>query len=104
MGVPGEIIVVNKTPAAYNMNFVFGDVKIDDVISLFPALGECHFGLFGLDSTVPEGWSYVNLYMGNHLIVADEVYEEFQRLTKDCKEIGECYNAWQDAAKEIVGL
>ena len=73
MGVPGEIIVVNKIPAAYDMNFVFGDVNIEDVISLFPVLGECHFGLFGLDSTVPDGWNYVNLYMedvlrhGKHL-------------------------------------
>ena len=42
--------------------------------------------------------------MGNHLIVADEVYDEFCRLTKDCKTEVEYYGAWQDAAAEILGL
>lgn len=60
--------------------------------------------MFGLDSEVPEGWNYVNLGMGNHLIVADEVFDEFKKLTKDCKREVEYYGAWQDAAAKILGL
>lgn len=106
MGVPGEIIVVNKKPAAFAMNHVFGNKIVDyrKVMELFPVFSQCRFKIFGYDSEVPEGWNYVNLGMGNHLIVADEVYEEFRRLTEDCKEEHEYYRAWQDAVRRIVGL
>lgn len=104
MGVPGEMIVVNKSPGAFAMDSVYGDVDVVEVERLFPVLGQCCFGLFGLDSEVPEGWNYVNLGAGNHLIVADEVYDEFKRLTRDCKEDYEYYGAWQDAAAKITGL
>jgi len=103
-GAPGEMIVINKEPAAYSMQSVYGDVDYMDVEKLFPVLGQCRFKMFGFDSEVPEGWHYVNLGLGNHLIVADEIYDEFQRLTKDCKETYEYYAAWQDAAREAVGL
>ena len=104
MGVPGEIIVVNKSPRAFAMESVYGDVDVSDVVKMFPVLEQCRFGMFGLDSEVPEGWNYVNLGMGNHLIVADEVYDEFCRLTKDCKREVEYHGAWQEAAAEILGL
>lgn len=103
-GFPGEMIAVNKEPAAYSMQSVFGDVDVREVKKLFPVLEQCRFGIFGYDSKVPEGWNYVNLGLGNHLIVADEVYDLFKSLTKDCKENYEYYSAWQDAAREIAGL
>lgn len=31
--------------------------------------------MFDLDSKVPKGWNYVNLGMGNHLIVLQESEE-----------------------------
>ena len=86
------------------MHTVFGDVSFRDVVRLFPIIKQCRFGVFGFDSEVPAGWNYVNLGFGNHLIVADEVYGEFQNLTKDCKWEGDYYQAWQSAAGEIVGL
>ena len=104
MGTPGEIIVVNKKPAAYSMQCVFGDVKYGDVEAMFPVIGQCRFGLFGFDSEVPDGWNYVNLGMGYHLIVADEAFDEFQRLTKECEREVDYYVAWQDAARVVVGL
>ena len=104
MGVPGEIIVINKRPEAYVLESVFGDVDVGEVEKLFPVLGQCRFGIFGYDTEGPEGWNYVNLGMGNHLLVADEVFDEFEKLTKDCKTPVEYYGAWLDAESEIVGL
>lgn len=104
MGVPGEMIVVTKSPAAYALESFYGDVDVRDVEKIFPVLEQCRFGIFGQDSEVPEGWNYVNLGMGNHLIVADEVYDEFKKLTKNCKRAVEYYGAWQDAAAKILGL
>ena len=104
MGRPGEIIVVNSKPAAYSMQTYFGEVSYQDIARMFPIIKQCGFGLFGFDSEVPDGWNYVNLGMGNHLIVADEVYEEFQKLTKDCKSEPEYYQAWLDAASKITSI
>lgn len=103
-GVPGEMVVINKEPAAYAMQSVFGDVDVREVEKLFPVLPECEFGLFGLNSKVPKGWNYVSLGLGNHLIVADEVYDQFKSLTEDCKEDYEYYAVWQDVARVIAGL
>lgn len=106
MGVPGQVIVVNNKPAAFAMNQAYGDERAHwrTILEMFPVLKQCRFGIFGFDSKVPEGWNYVNLGLGNHLIVADEVYEEFRRLTAHCKEEFEFYRDWQDAARRIVGL
>ena len=104
MGAPGEVIVINAKKEIYVMNYIHDNVSIAEIEHYFPALADSHFGLFGLDSTVPFGWKYVNLGFGNHLIVADEVYGAFCAITKDCKEPVEYYTTWIDAAKTILGI
>lgn len=106
MGVPGRIIVVNKKPAAFTMNYLYGDRRVDNrkVMEMFPAYEQCCFMGFGFEREVPKGWNHIDLGAGNSLFVADEVYEEFKRLTADFTEDYELYGAWQDAACRIVGL
>lgn len=102
MGTPGEIIFFVKTGELYTLNYVYGDVQLKKVIELFPTLDECKFGMFGIDSTVPEGWNYVNLGMGNHLIVNSIVYDSFiEKIGSDTRP-SEKYGRWIDVAEEVV--
>lgn len=102
MGEPGAVWFYVKTGEVYHFNYVFGDVKISKVEKLFPVLANCEFGIFGLDSSVPEGWNYVNLGMGNHLIVNDAVYDRFKESLGGEEEPSEVYGKWMEIADNIL--
>lgn len=102
MGEPGGIFFFDKEGQAYHCNYVFGDVNIGKVEKLFPTLCDCEFGMFGLDSKVPEGWTYVNLGMGNHLIVNDSVYPKFVDILGDEEEPSVIYGKWVEIADIIL--
>ena len=42
--------------------------------------------------------------MGNHLIVADEEYDEFKSIARQCEKDYEYYGVWYDVAKKILGV
>lgn len=102
MGEPGAIKFIKTDGNLYHLNYVFGDFKIEEVLAAFPVLGECDFGMFGMDSKIPEGWNYVNLGMGNYLIVKSEVYTPFKKLISKCKSAGEIYQSWINHADYII--
>lgn len=102
MGEPGGVFFFDKNGQSYHFNYVFGDVDIGKVEKLFPALTNCEFGMFGLDSKVPEGWNYVNLGMGNHLIVNDEVNFRFADILGDVDEPAVIYGKWVEIADSIL--
>ena len=70
MGEPGGVVWVKANGESYHCNYCYGDVRYEDLLKLFAPLKKCSFGMFGLGSTVPNEWKYVNLGMGNHLIIA----------------------------------
>jgi len=102
MGEPGAIWMFAKTGIVYHFNYVFGDVKISKVEKLFPVLAECKFGMFGIGSSIPKGWNYVNLGMGNHLIVNDEMYPAFREIVPEDTEPSIAYMKWMDAAETVL--
>ena len=102
MGEPGAIKFIKTDGNLYHLNYVFGDFKIEEVLVAFPVLGECDFGMFGMDSKIPEGWNYVNLGMGNYLIVKSEVFPPFKKLIRKYKSAGEVYQNWIDHADYII--
>lgn len=102
MGEAGGVVWVRKNGEAFHCNYCYGDVSIEDLQNAFEPLKNSSFGLFGLCSTVPEGWEYVSLGMGNHLIVFKSVYEEFQELTKDVQRESEMYRCWFEVAITIT--
>ena len=59
--------------------------------------------MFGHGSKVPRGWKYVNLGMGNHLIVNEKYYTEFEEATKELEDPAEYYQNWQSVADKILG-
>lgn len=102
MGEPGGCLFFNKDGQAYHFNYVYGDVDISKVEKVFPVLPECEFGLFGIDSKVPDGWNYVNLGAGNHLIVNDSVYSQFEELLGGEENPAMIYGKWVDIADSIL--
>lgn len=102
MGEPGAVLFYSKSGELYYFNYVYGDVDIIKVERLFTVLEKCKFEVFGLDSVTPAGWKYVNLGMGNHLIVNDEVYDKFREKIDVNGHPGFVYRNWRNAAEEIL--
>ena len=77
----------------------------DNLLRVFPPLAKVKWGMFGMGSRYPEGWHYEYLGMGNHLLVRDDLKEEFlkesDRLLRskpDCI----LYNVWLDTLLSIL--
>lgn len=102
MGEPGCITWFLGDGSQYHGNYCFGDVELTKLEKAFPVFAECSFGILGPASQVPEGWKYVYLGMGNHLIVSEDYYGEFEAATKDYENPAEYYQNWQRIAKEIL--
>ena len=102
MGDMGAIYLVQAEGKLYRLNYIWGDVKYEEILDKFPPLAECEFGLFGRDSRVPTGWNYVDLGAGNHLMVHDRVYPEFKELIKDYTVRGKIYRDWISHADWIL--
>ncbi|MBE5933949.1 MAG: hypothetical protein E7263_11080 [Lachnospiraceae bacterium] len=102
MGEPGGVYFYDRNGNLYHFNYVYGDVDLGKVEKMFPVLESCDFGLFGINSSVPEGWHYINLGAGNHLIVKQEVYSMFAEQIKKCKRPVEIYQQWMDKAAYVI--
>lgn len=102
MGEAGAVLFYVKSGELYYFNFVYGDVDMKKVETKFPILEECRFGVFGMNSSVPEGWHYVNLGMGNHLIVSDKVYGKFISKFLNDADPSILYQNWIEVAGKII--
>jgi hypothetical protein len=58
--------------------------------------------MFGSTSGVPDGWHYLYLGMGNHLIVEESVFNEFAAIVKDLDDPGYLYQNWYRAAVDTL--
>ena len=101
MGEPGGIWFLTEDNQIYHANYCFGDLTEKTISSAFPVIDQCSFGLFGFDSKVPDGWQYVNLGFGNHLLVRQDRYESFAPLITVYKSPGEVYEHWLEHAVAV---
>ena len=102
MGEPGGIYFFVESGELYHLNYVFGDVDMRKVKEFFPVLAECKFGIFGIGSVVPMGWHYIDLGMGNHLIVHDKMFEAFCSYIGVDDEPPVIYQKWKDIADKLL--
>jgi hypothetical protein len=100
MGTPGDINILTEDGRHYCMNYVYGDIDLNKLRKVFPVLKHCDFGMFGATSGVPDGWHYLYLGMGNHLIVEESVFNEFAAIVGDVDNSGG-YD-WYHAAVETL--
>lgn len=102
MGEPGAVVFFAENGALYHFNTLFGDVGFEKFAKLFPMITKCEFGMFGIGSRVPDGWVYVNLGMGNHLIVRDNVYSEFEARIGEFDDPARIYGVWIETASKVL--
>ena len=98
MGDSGGIVFLTENGKVYHANYWYGDLKWEIIRRAFPVIDQFRFGI---DSEVPDGWVYVDLGMGNHLLVRQDRYAGFEALISDCKSPGEIYRRWLELAKSI---
>lgn len=100
MGSPGQVIIVDERLDVYD--FYLHNMEKEDVTKIIPALFECHWGGWG--NIIPAfGWKYADLGAGNHLFVADVIYNEFSEIAKSrCKSGGQLYQQWIGIVQEIA--
>ena len=102
MGEAGGVVFINANGESFHFNYCEGDITFSDMLLVFNILENCYFGFFGMGAVVPEGWNYADLGMGNHLLIASSVYDEFKELTKDVKRACELYSCWYEKAINII--
>ena len=102
MGTPGEVIWVRGNGESYCFNYCYGKIPLGELMKRFQPLRECCFGIFSMGVAIPKGWEYVNLGMGNHLLVAETVFEAFKEETKEITRASALYGKWYDIANKII--
>ena len=74
MGSPGEVIIVDQESNIYR--FWLQGVEYETAKRIIPTLFECEFGMRGHNRPA-SGWHYFDLGAGNHLLIKDDIYNEF---------------------------
>ena len=101
MGEPGGITFITDDGSTYHANYCFGDLKWETIRTAFPVTNECIFGMFAHNSTVSKDWVYVNLGMGNHLVVREDYYNKFEPLISEYNSPPEIYQHWIEKAQSL---
>ena len=102
MGYPGRVIIIDEKNDVYDFNL--HELGKDDVMKILPALYESKRAVLGIDPST-SGWNRVYLGMGNHLMVADSIYDELREMTLSRYKyfgIGELYQHWIGVVQEIL--
>ena len=102
MGCPGRVIIIDDKNNVYD--FYLHELEKEDVMKILPALYESKRAVLGIDPST-SGWKRVYLGMGNHLMVADSIYERFNEFAKALwQSRGSLYQKWMGAVQEILHL
>ena len=102
MGYPGRVIIIDEKNDVYDFNL--HELGKDDVMKILPALYESKRAVLGIDPST-SGWNRVYLGMGNHLMVADSIYDELREIALNRYKyfgIGEIYQHWIGVVQEIL--
>lgn len=100
MGCPGRVIIIDEKNNVYD--FYMHELEKEDVMKILPALYESKRAVLGIDPST-SGWKRVYLGMGNHLMVADSIYERFNESAKSLwQSRGSLYQQWISIVQEIL--
>ena len=100
MGHPGRVVIIDETNNVYD--FYLHELEKEDVMKILPALYESKRAVLGIDPST-SGWNRVYLGMGNHLMVADSIYERFNESSKSLwQSRGSLYQQWIGIVQEIL--
>lgn len=113
MGYHGGVFLVSSSgkvfftcllePSDYSGNRKH--TSLQNLEQVFPPLKEFGCGFMGRGVSVPEGFMYEYLGMGNHLLVKNCICEEFQKLASVRQEEHPediLYNLWMDVVLDVL--
>ena len=90
-GCPCQVIIVDNDKRVYY--FYTYELKEEIAREVLPAIFECEFGWFGHDNAA-NGWHGFYLGMGNHLMVCDTIFHEFNSIAEKIENPGILYQEW----------
>ena len=100
MGWPEEVIFVFREEDA--MRFLYTSTE-DSITTYVPWLDTLQCDLCGIVRGVGEGWEHVDLGMGNHLFLVNDVYNLMKERI-DGKTPPEIYQSWRDELCAVLGI
>lgn len=103
MGRPGEVEICLQNMDIYTFSYVYEDISFLDFKKYFPEIVDCEYGIIGFEKMEMNGWKYVSLSSGNHLMVHEEVYDEFVSKYLKTDPPVYIYQNWKRWAEEIMG-
>lgn len=100
MGCPGRVIIIDEKNNVYD--FYMHELEKEDLMKILPDLYESKRAVLGIGPST-SGWNRVYLGMGNHLMVADSIYERFNEFAKSLwQSRGSLYQQWIGIVQEIL--
>ena len=102
MGCPGNVIVVTYGGSIFQGNYCYDDIKYEKLIRAIPILNDLDNGAFDNEKDSANGWHLQYIGAGNVLLIRDDAYEEFQKLTENIHYIEDYYECWFDVAWNII--
>lgn len=102
MGRPGEVEILLRNLDIYTFNYVYEDISFLDFKGYFPAIVDCEYGVSGFERMEMNGWKYVSLSSGNHLLVHEEISEAFALKYFVTDPPVYIYQNWKRWAKEVM--
>lgn len=85
MGEAGALVVIEKKKDGVKIshaNYVYGSFDMNVFAQVFTPLQTFQCGIFGKASGIAPGWRHIDLGAGNHLLVRDCIYPEFEKRTR----------------------
>lgn len=100
-GCPGEIVAIGGNAQIYSLNYVYGDLSIEEVYEILPLLEECDFNVFS-GGKFPKGWSGIYMGGGNYLVVCNPIITELKNRGVELEDTLELYHKWIDLVLDIM--
>lgn len=93
MGEAGKIEFSTADGTLYNLNYLFGDVPLDEFCKAYPS-APLH------DVPIPPaGWQYFGLGAGNHLMIHEKAYERIQNEVENPDDEMQVCQWWQSTTE-----
>ena len=91
MGEMGAIYIICHDGQIYHANYCQGDDPLDPshINDIIPVLKDISWRMFDCLSNNPD-WKPVDLFAGNNLLVANEIYDAFMKLFEGYEHVAEC--------------
>ena len=82
MGCPGNVVVITYGGSIFQGNYCYDDIKYEKLLRAIPILNDLENGAFNNENDASNGWNLQYLGAGNVLLIRDDAYEEFKKLTE----------------------